>query len=501
VLGTLVVAALCFSLAQTTVVAALPAISREYGVSATTASWAVTVYMLSASVCTPLVGKLGDVHGRGRVLGWVMAVFALGSLLCALSSSIGVLLAGRALQGAAGGVFPLAFGIINDELPPDRRALGVGLVSGMFGGGAAIGLPLAGVIVDHGELAWIFWALLIAVPGAVLAWTVVPPSPVHVRRRMDWRGAGVLSAGLAGVLLAISEGNGWGWTAPATVGCFAGGLALLVAFLALQARTPEPLVDVRVLRRRSVLATNIAGLCCGTAMFSAFVLVPQLAQADPSRVGFGLGLSLTQAGLVTVPMVGMMLVAAPLAGLVGGRLGFRVVLAGGAAIGATAFALLAVAHGSTAVVFGGVFLLGVGIALAFAGMSILTMVAVPAHDVGIATAINTIMRTIGAALGTALVTAILAAHPIAGTAQPTEGAFVGAFVLCAVIALAGAGAALWIPPDRPARHGRARERADMSQRARGWAGAGTRGKTVSRAGRIVDSSNATSGRNMAHKRW
>jgi MFS family permease len=449
VLGTLVVAALCFSLAQTTVVAALPEISRHYGISATAASWAVTAYMLSASVCTPLVGKLGDVHGRGRVLGWVMAVFALGSLVCALAPSIGVLIAGRVLQGAAGGVFPLAFGIINDELPPGRRALGVGLVSGMFGGGAAIGLPLAGVIVDHGELTWIFWGLLLAVPGAVLAWTVVPPSPVHARRSMDWRGAAVLSAGLAGVLMAISEGNGWGWTSVATLGCAAAGLGTLVLFCRLQNRTREPLVDLRVLRQRAVLATNVAGFCTGTAMFSAFVLIPQLAQVQPAQAGYGLGLSLTQAGLVTLPMVGMMVVAAPLAGVVGARFGFRAVLSGGGAIGSAAFAVLAVAHGSTAVVFGGMLLLGIGVALAFAGMSILTMVSVQAQDVGIATAINTIMRTVGAALGTALVTAILTAHPVAGTVLPTEGAFVAAFVVCSAVSLLGAGVALSIPPDGP----------------------------------------------------
>lgn len=454
VLGTVAVAALAFSVAQTTVVAALPEVARHYGTSPTTASWAVTAYMLSASVCTPLAGKLGDVHGKGRVLGWVLLIFSAGSVVCALAPSIGVLLGGRVLQGAAGGAFPLAFGIISDELPPERRASGVALVSGMFGGGAAIGLPLAGVAVAAGGLSWIFWGLLVALPGAVLAWTVVPPSPVRPRRAMDWRGAAVLSLGLVGVLMGISQSGRWGWTSAATLGTVAAGLAVLAGFLVLQARTPEPLVDVRVLRRRAVLVTNLAGLGCATAMFSAFVLVPQLAQAAPERAGYGLGLSLTQAGLVTVPMVGMMLLAAPLAGALGRLLGFRLVLATGGLLGAVAFLMLAVAHGSTAALVAGVFVLGVGVALAFAGMSMLIIAAVPPADVGIATGINTIMRTIGAALGTALVTAILTGHPIAGTAIPTEDAYVGAFLLCAGVSLLSGVAALGVPADRPVRRKR-----------------------------------------------
>jgi EmrB/QacA subfamily drug resistance transporter len=445
VLGVLLVAALCFSVAQTTVLAALPEIARRFDTSAVTASWTVTAYLLSASVATPLAGKLGDVVGKGRVLGWVLVVFSVGSIVCALAPSIGWLIGGRVLQGVAGGVFPLAFGIVHDELPADRRALGVGLVSGMFGAGAAVGLPLAGVVIEHGELSWIFWGMLVAsLPGALAAWSVVPPSPVRARRRIDGRGALTLSAGLVVTLLGISQANRWGWESPATVLCLVGGVAILVAFVALQARTADALVDVRVLRRRAVLATNVAGLCSGMAMFSAFVLVPQFAHA-PTSSGYGLGLSLTDAGLVTVPMVAMMLVAAPLASAIGARIGFRLVLAAGLATGSAAFLLLAVSHGSVFAVVAGVTVLGIGIALAFAGMSVLVIAAVPSRDIGIATGINTIMRTIGAAFGTAIVTAILTADRIPGTVLPTEDAYIAAFLFSAAVALVGIGVALSVP--------------------------------------------------------
>lgn len=446
VLGVLLVAALCFSVAQTAVLAALPEIERQFDASSVTASWTVTAYLLSASVATPLAGKFGDVAGKGRVLGWVLLVFSAGSAVCAVAPSIEWLIAGRAVQGVAGGVFPLAFGIVHDELPAERRALGVGLVSAMFGAGAAIGLPLAGVVIALGELSWIFWGLLVvALPGALAAWAVVPPSPVRARRRIDVPGALVLSAGLVVTLLGISQANRWGWSSAATTLCLAGGIALLVGFVALQARTADALVDVRVLRRRAVLATNLAGLCAGTAMFSAFVLVPQFAHAPPAT-GYGLGLSLTEAGLVTTPMVGMMLLAAPLASAAGMRIGFRRVLALGLATGAAAFLLLVVSHGSVPAVVAAVTVLGVGIAFAFAGMSVLVIAAVPAGDIGIATGINTIMRTMGAAFGTATVTAILAADRLPGTSWATEDAFVAAFLFSAVVALLGVVVALGVPP-------------------------------------------------------
>src|SRR3712207_6123212 len=113
------------------------------------AAWVMTGFLLSASVCTPLAGKLGDLFGKARVLTIVLVLFCAGAVLCALAPSVGVLIAGRILSGAAGGVFPLAFGIINDELPAERRAAAIGLMSAMFGIGGGIGMPLSGVMIDN----------------------------------------------------------------------------------------------------------------------------------------------------------------------------------------------------------------------------------------------------------------------------------------------------------------------------------------------------------------
>lgn len=448
VLAVVLVAALSFSIAQTAVIAGVPEIARELDASTSAAAWAVTGYLLAASVATPLAGKLGDLYGKGRVLGWVLVVFAVGCALSALAQSIEVLVAGRLLQGVAGGAFPLGFGIANDELPPERRAWGIGLVAAMFGAGAAAGFPLAGLLTEAGGLPWVFWALLLlALPGAVAAWTVVPPSPVPARGGVDLVGAAVLATGLGAVLLGVSQAGTWGLGSPATLACLAAGLALLLVFVPLERRTAHPLVDVGLLGRRPVLATNVSALLAGLSMFSGFVLVPQLAQA-PGETGYGLGLSLLEAGLLMVPGAAGMLLAGPFSGVLGERVGFRAVLAAGMALAAAAFAVLAVAHGSLLLVLAGVSLLGLGIACAFTAVSVLVIAAVPQGDIGIATGITTIMRTVGGSLGAAVATAILAADRIPGSARPAESAYVAAFAVSGAVALAGLAAAAWVPGER-----------------------------------------------------
>src|SRR5687768_211562 len=139
VLGSLLLAALAFALSQTLVAPALPAITQQFDTESSTSAWVLTGYLLSASVCTPIVGKLGDLFGKARVLSIVMVLFCIGSVVSALATSIEVVIAGRVVQGVAGGVFPLAFGIINDEFPAERRAVAIGVMSAMFGIGGGIG--------------------------------------------------------------------------------------------------------------------------------------------------------------------------------------------------------------------------------------------------------------------------------------------------------------------------------------------------------------------------
>src|SRR5829696_8994363 len=444
VLVVLLLAGVSFALSQTLVIPALPEISANVHASPAAASWIISAFLLSASVCTPIVGKLGDVYGKGRVLTLVLLLFSIGGVVCALAHSIGILIGGRAIQGVAGGVFPLAFGIIRDTFPPERMATGLGLVSAIIGIGAGIGLPLSGVIADNLGVSWLFWISLIALPAALAAHRLVPASPESRRMRIDWVGAALLSAALAAVLLAVTEANDWGWGSARTIGLFAGGGLLLFIWVRVESRVSEPLIDLSVLRGRAVATTNLTGLLVGFAMFSSFLLIPQFAQA-PESSGYGFGDTVSQAGLLLVPAAIFQLVAGPLAGGLGARLGFRTTLAAGAGFAALAFVFLAFEHAHPWQFIVSAALLGSGISFAFASMANLIVGAVPQSEVGVATGINTIMRTVGGAFGAAVATAILTGNTIAGGSLPSEGAYTAAFVLSAVGGVLALGAALLVP--------------------------------------------------------
>ena len=447
-LAVLAVAGLSFALLQTMVAPALPAIQREYGASTTAVTWVLTVYLLTASIATPVLGRLGDMFGKERLLVIVLLVLAAGTVISALSSSLEVLIAGRAVQGAGGAIFPLAFGIIRDEFPRERVGTGIGLISATFGIGGGAGLVLAGVIVDHLDYTWIFWLSLVVILGAVVATHFfVPESPVKTPARIDWAGAALLAAGLGSGLLAVSEGNGWGWSSAPVLGLVALSAVLLALWGRFELRVREPLVDMRMLRLRGVWTTNVTGLMVGFGMFGSFLLVPQLVQM-PEAAGFGFGASVTQAGLFLLPSSVVMLFAGPFAGWLGARFGSRTPVLLGIGLIALGFVQLAVLHDAHWHIYLNSFITGAGIGLSFAAMATLIVDAVPQTQTGVATGMNTIMRSVGGALGAQISASIVGAH-IGASGLPTESGFVVAFVVSAAALGLAFAAALLIPRRGP----------------------------------------------------
>ncbi|MEA2194230.1 MAG: hypothetical protein QOG42_664 [Solirubrobacteraceae bacterium] len=447
-LAVLTTGALAYALSQTMVAPALPDIQRTLHTSTTSVTWVLTVYLLSASIATPIVGRFGDMFGKERVLVYVLGAFGAGSLVCALSHSIGVLVAGRAIQGVAGAIFPLAFGIIRDEFPRDRVGTGIGLISATFGIGGAAGLVLSGIIVDNLSYEWLFWLSLIVTLLAMLATHLfVPESPVKSPARIDWGGAGLLSATLLCLLTGVSYGPQWDWGSARVLGLFAAAMALAIVWARYETRVAEPMVDMRMMRRRAVWTTNLTGLLVGFGMFGSFILIPKLVQL-PVQAGYGFGASVTAAGLFLLPSAAVMLVAGPLAGALGNRYGSRLTLVLGTVVATAAFVLLAVAHDQRWEIYLAGALMGVGIGFSFAAMAILIVDAVPQEQVGVATGINSIMRTIGGAIGAQIAASILATHLIASSQRPAESGFTEAFVLSAAVLVLACLAALAIPTRR-----------------------------------------------------
>jgi EmrB/QacA subfamily drug resistance transporter len=444
-LAVLATAALAYAVSQTMVAPALPAIQRDLHTTTTGVTWVLTVYLLTASIATPVLGRLGDMFGKERVLVLVLVMFALGSLVAALSHSIGLLVAGRAIQGFAGAVFPLAFGIIRDEFPPERVAQGIGLISATFGIGGGVGLVAAGLVVDHLAYEWIFWiALIVTMLAIVCTLLFVPESPIKVPAKIDWIGAVLLSIGLGALLLGISEGPRWGWSSGRVLGLFAAALAALVAWVRFELRVPAPLVDMRMMRRRAVWSTNVAGLLVGFGMFGSFILIPQFVQAPPNA-GYGFNATVTEAGLILLPSTAVMLFAGPLAGWLGGRLGSRLPLLIGTGLAACAFALIGLAHAHQWELYIGTALMGAGIGFAFAAMANLIVEAVDPTETGVATGMNTIMRTVGGSLGGQISATIVSAHVIGGTHIARESGYTAAFFLSAGVMVLAFGATLLVP--------------------------------------------------------
>jgi MFS family permease len=437
-------AALSFALAQTSLVPAITDLIETFDTDSAGVAWTLTGYLLSAAVCTPVLGRLGDMFGKRRMLVIALALFAAGNVVSALGDTLAVVVAGRVLQGAGGGIFPLCFGIVRDEFPADRVRSSIGLISATAGIGGGLGLVMGGLLVDHASYHWIFWVGAAgAAIAAVAAQLLIPESPVRTPGRVDVRGAVILAVGLALPLYAIAEANAWGWGSFKVLGLIAAGLATLVAWVAIERRTDDPLADIPTLMRPPVLMTNIATLLTGFGMFGSFILIPQLAQA-PSSSGYGFGASATVAGLIILPGSLTMLVAGPLSGVLGNRFGSKIPLALGGFVSAAGLLLVSFVHGTEAEVVICTVVMFSGIGLAFAAMPNLIVDAVPQAQTGEATGFNALVRSVGSSLGSQVSGSILAGS-IAAQGLPTDASFRTAFVISAAVALLAGVTALFIP--------------------------------------------------------
>jgi EmrB/QacA subfamily drug resistance transporter len=456
-LAILTLAGIAFALQQTMVIPALPTLQRELHTTTTWVTWVLTVFLLVASVATPILGKLGDQYGKERLLVISLTLFLIGSIGAAAAWNIWSLIAWRALQGAGAAVFPLSYGIIRDEFPREKVGVAIGLTSAVFGIGGGFGIVLSGLIVDNVSWRWLFIVGAIGMAIAVfLVHRFVPESPIKTPSRVDFLGASLLSGGLIAELLALTEGESWGWTSGRILGLFGAGFVLLLAWGYAELRVDEPMVDMRMLARRDVLFTNLTALVAGFAMFGCFVLVPNFVEmphgvvASAERlVDYGFNASATKAGLYLLPSSVTLLFAGPLTGLIGRRIGFKWPLAAGLLLTAIASGSLAQWHEEPWHILASMAVLGIGVGFAFAAMATLITEAVRPTETGVATGMNTVMRTVGGVVGGQVGAALLTSHTIPGTdGVPSVVGFEIAFAISALAALIGAGVALFVTPPR-----------------------------------------------------
>jgi EmrB/QacA subfamily drug resistance transporter len=443
----ILVATTAFSMLQSLVLPVLPTIQASLHTSQSAVTWVLTAYLLSAAVATPIVGRLGDMIGKKKTLVWVLAVLALGTLLAAVATNIGVMLAARVIQGAGGAVLPLAFGIVRDEFPRERVVSAVSTTAALLAVGGGLGIVLAGPIVNTLDYHFLFWIPLVFVVGAAIAAHVfVPESENTTPGRINVLPAALLAGWLVALLVGVSEGSQWGWASTRTLGLLVASVVLIVAWVRCEVRSDNPLIDMTMMRIPAVWTTNLVALLFGVGMYSVMAFLPEFLQTD-TRHGYGFGASITMSGLFLLPMTGVMFFCGLWSGPLAARWGSKRVLVLGSGMSVIPFALLAFAHDQKWEIYLASGLLGAGLGFAFAAMSNIIVESVPATQTGVASGMNANIRTIGGSIGAAVTSMVILARTPAG-GIPKESGYTHGFLLLLIASIFATGAAVLIPTAR-----------------------------------------------------
>lgn len=443
----LAVGAASYALLQSAVVPVLPRIAKEVGTDQQSVTWVLTAFLLSATVFTPIMGRLGDIFGKNRLLVISLGLLSSGTLVAAAAPSLGIMIAARAMAGAGAGVVPLAFGILRDECTPEQMTGGVGKLSALLAGGAGVGMVIAGPVVDHLGYRWLFLlpgiASGIAAIGAAL---IIPASPVRSPGRLPLLPAVMLTAWLVPFLIAITRAPHWGWGSTQVLTLFGASAALMLAWWACETRVEVPLIDMGMMRSRGVWTTNLVGLTSVGALYGSYAFIPQFLQT-PQTTGYGFGVGTTASSLLILPHPLMSFVGGFAAGTLTRRFGGRSLVIGGCLVSAGSMVLMAFRHASFVDVVVANGLMGLGLGVMFACLTPVIFAAVPPEQSGVAMGVNTNLRSLGGAVGAALLPAIIATRT-AGAPLPAERDYTVAFLVVAALLACSAACACFVRSGR-----------------------------------------------------
>ncbi|MFY1688401.1 MDR family MFS transporter [Plantactinospora sp. WMMB782] len=393
------------ALDQTIVGTALPTIVGELG-GINHYSWVVTAYLLASTASTPLYGKMADLYGRRPVFLFAIGAFLVGSLAAGFAQDMTQLIVTRGVQGlGAGGLMTLAFTIISDVVSPRDRGRYQGLFGAVFGLSSVAGPLVGGYFAEH-DWRWIFFLNVpLAVVAIVVCYHVMRLIPFRRRQHtIDWRGAGLLVAGVSALLLALSwGGNEYAWGSGLIVGLFVAGGVLGVLFLVQEARVAEPILPLKLFRRSTFALANAAGFILGLVMFGSIIFIPLYLQIVK-------GASPTDSGLLMLPMMAGVIVTSVLSGRAISRIGrYKWFPVAGAVVLVAGMLLFTQLQVDTPLwnAFVYMVIIGVGLGLCMQSLILAVQNAVEVRDLGAGTSAATFFRSLGGSFGVAILGAVL----------------------------------------------------------------------------------------------
>lgn len=388
------------ALDQTIVATALPTVVADLG-GAGHQSWVVTSYLLASTIATAIVGKLGDLFGRKVIFAVAVLFFLVGSVLCGLASSMEMLVAARALQGIGGGALMVtATALIGEVIPLRDRGRYQGALGAVFGVTTVIGPLLGGYFTDHLTWRWAFWINVpIGIVVLIVALATIPALSRRGKPTIDYAGIVLIGLGASGLTLATSWGGStYAWSSPMIIGLFVGSAIALAAFVRVELRAEEPVLPIRL------FASPVFTVCCVLSFIVGFAMLGALTFL-PTFMQFVDGVSATESGLRTLPMVGGLLLTSMGSGVLVSRTGrYKIFPVVGTAVMTLGFVLLSQMDASTPVVQQSVylFILGTGIGMCMQVLVLIVQSTASFSDLGVATSGVTFFRTIGSSFGAAI---------------------------------------------------------------------------------------------------
>ncbi|MET9992170.1 MFS transporter [Streptomyces mutabilis] len=418
----------------------VPALAQVHGVSVSAAQWSLTVTMLVGAVATPVIGRLGDGPHRRTVFLCCLALVLVGSVLPALPLGFPGLLAGRGLQGVGIALIPLAMSVARDALAPRRARSTLATLSVTSSAGIGLGYPVTGWLADRLGPQAAFWPAAAATATALAAaFLVLPPPASRTSRPLDLAGGAMLATGTTGLLLVLTQGRTWGWTSPAALGVGAGTVLLLLLWGRHTLRREHPLIDLRLMKDRSVFVADLNGLLSGVALSITFSLVTRYV-LTPVDSGYGFGASVLTAGLMLVPFAAASLITGQAIRMLPGRLPLDRLLPLGCLLSLGGTGLFVVTRDTLGQIATAMGVLGLGTGIAVAVMPALIVRAVPKSETSSALGVNQVLKFLGYSIGSAL-SAVLLEQGVAPDALPSDTAYtVAGLAACGmwvVAALAG----------------------------------------------------------------